>query len=174
MSKVTDPTGAQAQSFDLIMRKEFALQIIEGVKRLEFRAVSDFYISRYMREKPDGSLEYKDEVEYLHFHDYNKSWFLDVHIEPIWFQYVHPSCAEFFHHYGHYEFDRDMEEFAHFDPDNDDDSANIPSLFCIPIDAIINTDLVPLADIRKAGEVPVYTIAQCAEKLSPSRRRPRA
>ena len=49
MSKVTDLTGAQAQSFDLIMRKEFAKQIIDGVKKLEFRAVSDFYISRYMR-----------------------------------------------------------------------------------------------------------------------------
>lgn len=33
MSKVTDPTGRQADAFDLIMRKEFALQIIEGVKR---------------------------------------------------------------------------------------------------------------------------------------------
>ena len=36
MSKVTDLTGAQAQSFDLIMRKEFAKQIIDGIKKLEF------------------------------------------------------------------------------------------------------------------------------------------
>ena len=173
MSKVTDLTGAQAQaqSFDLIMRKEFAKQIIDGVKKLEFRAVSDFYISRYMPENPDGSLDYKDEIEFLHFHDYNNSWFLDVHIEPIWFRYVHPACADFFHHYGHYEFDQDMEEFAHLDPDNDDESANIPSLFCIPIDAIVNTNLTPLDDIRKAGKVPVYTIAQCADKLSPRRHR---
>lgn len=157
MSKVTDPTGRQAESFDLIMRKEFAYQIIEGVKKIEFRAVSDFYISRFLRKQSDGQLEYKDDIEYLHFHDYNKSWFLDVHIEGVRHKPLHPASADFFHSYGHYELDEDMQEFAKF---SEDDPENVPLIFCIPVDAIVNTDLEDLDEIRKAGQVPVLTIAE--------------
>lgn len=161
MSKVTDVTGAQAESFDLIMRKEFAYQIIDGVKKLEFRALSDFYVSRYLRKLPDGMYKWKDEIQFLHFHDYNNSWFLDVHIEPICLKTLHPDSADFFHHYGHYELDEDMKEFAKYK--NDDD--NVPGLFCIPIDAIVNTNLEDLDEIRKINVQPVLTIAEAVEKF---------
>lgn len=164
MSKVTDTTGKQAEAFDLIMRKEFALQIVEGVKRLEFRSLSDFYISRFMHQEPDGELYYKDHIEYLHFHDYNKSWFLDVHIEPIQFKLLHPSDAGYFHSYGHYEMDQDIEEFADKDPDKESDE--IPGFFCIPIDAIINTSLADLDELRKEGPVPVMTIDEAAIRFA--------
>lgn len=163
MSKVTDPTGAQAESFDLIMRKEFAYQIIDGVKKLEFRALSNFYVSRYLHKLPDGMYKWKDEIEFLHFHDYNNSWFLDVHIEPIRHKPIHPSSAEFFHSYGHYELDEDMQEFAKF---SEDDSENVPLIFCIPVDAIVNTNLVDLDEIRKAEVVPVLSIAEIEKQLS--------
>lgn len=162
MSKVTDPTGRQAEAFDLIMRKEFALQIIEGIKKIEFRAVSGFYVSRFLRKLPDGRLEYKDEIEYLHFHDYNKSWFLDVHIEPVRHKPIHPASADFFHSYGHFELDEDMKEFAHLKEDDD----SIPLIFCIPVDAVVNTNLVPLDEIKKAGEVPLLTISELESRLN--------
>lgn len=160
MSKVTDPTGRQAESFDLIMRKEFALQIVEGVKKLEFRSVSEFYFSRFLRRLPDGSAEYKREIEYLHFHDYNNSWFLDVHIKPVTHMPIHPASADFFHSYGHSDFDEDMKEFAHLKADDD----NVPLVFCVPIDAIVNTNLVDLDEIKAAGDVPLLTISEIEAK----------
>lgn len=162
MSKVTDPTGRQAEAFDLIMRKEFAIQIIEDLKEIEFRAVSEFYVSRFLRKLPNGQLEYKDDIEYLHFHDYNKSWSLDVHIEPVRHMPIHPASADFFHSYGHFELDEDMKEFAHLKADDD----NVPLIFCIPIDAIVNTNLADLDEIKAAGDIPVLTISEIEAQLS--------
>jgi hypothetical protein len=90
------PRCEPIQVLDLIMRKEFALQILKGEKRVEIRQGSNHYlnrltdkaVSRWMDEhrgKEGMDMEAFNEfmnatrpVLRIHFHDYNKSWFLDV------------------------------------------------------------------------------------------------
>ena len=76
---------------NLIMKKEFAKQILEGTKEIEWRVFSPFYESRLIDDKV---LEFKslhldnDDITYcvsdirhpkvIHFHNYNNSWMLDV------------------------------------------------------------------------------------------------
>ena len=81
---------------DLIMRKEFAKDILSGEKKVEVRQCSEHYMNRLTdkkvcdwmdehRDAPGMDMEAFDEfmcatrpVLKIHFHDYNKSWFLDV------------------------------------------------------------------------------------------------
>ena len=79
------------ECLNLIMRKEFAKQILEGKKKLEFRGYTDHYISRlYDNDVLKFMQLYKNEpevlamceplrmVEKIHFHNYNDTWHLDV------------------------------------------------------------------------------------------------
>ena len=76
---------------NLIMKREYAEQIVKGTKKLEFRSYSPHYVKRLI--DPDVadyiSRHLKDEevltfcndirqVARIHFHNYNNSWFLDV------------------------------------------------------------------------------------------------
>ncbi|WP_071133854.1 hypothetical protein [Millionella massiliensis] len=88
--------GQQVEAYSLLMRKEFALEIITGKKKVEFRSFSDYYVSQFMdteairRNKKSGFIagdenaeeEFKA-IEYIHFHNRNNSWFLDVKINDI-------------------------------------------------------------------------------------------
>lgn len=79
------------ESLNLIMRKEFAQQIIKGEKRVEFRAYSTHYVKRLYdndvlkfmqlhKNEPDvlEMCEPLRIVKKIHFHNYNDSWYLDV------------------------------------------------------------------------------------------------
>ena len=79
------------ECLNLIMKKVYAEQILAGTKKLEFRAYSKFYIRRlidsavadYIREHSDDEdvLTFCNDIRQvnsIHFHDYNNSWFLDV------------------------------------------------------------------------------------------------
>lgn len=79
---------------NLIMRKEFAQQILRGEKKLEFRAYTQHYVDRildkdvlnYMDSLPnepaDSDLNTFAQVIRpvikIHFHNYSNSWYLDV------------------------------------------------------------------------------------------------
>lgn len=88
--------GQQVEAYDLLMKKEYALEILSGKKRVEFRSFTDHYINRFMdkevmkRNKAKGNptidelrAEVRTDIEYIHFHNYNNSWYLDVAIEGI-------------------------------------------------------------------------------------------
>lgn len=51
-------------------------------------------------------------------------------------------------------------EFAHLKADDD----NVPLIFCIPIDAVVNTNLAGLDEIKAAGEVTLLTISEIEAK----------
>lgn len=85
------PIANGIECLDLIMKKVYAEQILAGTKKLEFREYKDFYIRRiidgdvqeYIHEHNDDDdvLTFCNDirqVKTIHFHDYNKSWFLDV------------------------------------------------------------------------------------------------
>lgn len=87
----------QVEAYDLLLKKEFALDIIEGRKKVEIRSFSDYYISRFLDKKimaqndkaglkpfDDGyQNEFRQDIHYIHFHNYNNTWFVDVEIEGI-------------------------------------------------------------------------------------------
>lgn len=88
--------GKQVEAYDLLMKKEYALEILSGKKRVEFRSFSEHYINRFMKKevmlknKKSGNRavekfidEIRTDIEYIHFHNYNNSWYLDVAIAGI-------------------------------------------------------------------------------------------
>ena len=96
IEKYRAPQCEPIEVLDLIMRREFAEEILSGKKKVEVRQGSDFYLNRLTDKKvdkwmtvhrndPDMNMEAFNEfmcatrpVLRIHFHDYNKSWFLDV------------------------------------------------------------------------------------------------
>lgn len=85
------PTAEDIDCLNLIMKREYAEQILRGEKPLEFRAYSPFYIKRLVDlEVSDYIGTHIDDddvvrfcndirqVKKIHFHNYNNSWFLDV------------------------------------------------------------------------------------------------
>lgn len=89
--------GKQVEAYDLLMRKEHALDIIAGKKTLEIRAFSDHYYKMFTDKKAveenkrlqkegrdDECVEpVRIDVQYIHFHNYNNSWTLDVEIDSL-------------------------------------------------------------------------------------------
>ena len=79
------------ECLNLLLRKEFALQILEGVKKVEFRAFTEHYCSRLIDSDVDNWMQdhIDDEeamyfanhvrpVKKIHFNNFNNSWSLDV------------------------------------------------------------------------------------------------
>ena len=86
-NKIAEPL----EVLNLIMRKEFALEIVQGKKKVEFRAYSEHFSSRlYDKDVLNFMQLHKNEpdvldecdplraVRTIHFHNYENSWFLDV------------------------------------------------------------------------------------------------
>jgi hypothetical protein len=79
------------ECLNLIMRKQFAQQIVDGTKKVEFRAFSQHYVDRLIDQDVDNWMtDHVDDeeamffanhvrpVKKIHFHNYNNSWSLDV------------------------------------------------------------------------------------------------
>lgn len=83
---------------NLVMTRKNAKEIIEGKKKVEFRAYSDHYVGRLFDRNvldflknhdgdekveqaiEDGIVDPLRIVRKIHFHDYNNSWYLDVDV----------------------------------------------------------------------------------------------
>jgi hypothetical protein len=82
---------------NLVMKKEFAEQIINGEKRVEFRPMTEHYVNRLTDDAVNDFINrHNDEEEFqkenvlgnfvqivrpvkkIHFRNYNNSWYLDV------------------------------------------------------------------------------------------------
>ena len=71
---------------DLPLRKCFALQILKGEKVREYRWFSDHWSRRLgIFDDPDDPNMMTDikHFDRAHFHDYNKTWWLDAEITEI-------------------------------------------------------------------------------------------
>ena len=95
-AKYQAPQPQTIKVLDLIMRKEFAKEILSREKKVEIRQCSDHYLRRLTDKSVEVWMnEHRDEtgmdmeafnefmcatrpVDKIHFHDYNNSWFLDV------------------------------------------------------------------------------------------------
>lgn len=85
------PVAKDIKCLNLIMRKEFAEQILHGTKKLEYRAYSEHYIARLIDKdvaayiqrhiNDDDVLQFCNDIRQvmtIHFHNYSNSWYLDV------------------------------------------------------------------------------------------------
>lgn len=138
MSVITDKKGQTAEAFDLIMRKEFAYEILKGNKTIEYRDFTQFYAKRFCSDVKELK---RKPIYHIHFHDYNNTWFLDVAIESVDICAVDcaPETRFYFESYG----DTTMEEALDIADDKQikiDDKEALWT-FCMPITAIINTNL---------------------------------
>lgn len=105
--------GQQVEAYNLLMKKEYAFDILKGKKCVEFRSFTEHYINRFLdketmkRNDAKGDVTLDDlesvvraDIEYLHFHNYNNSWYLDVAIQGIGFccvdsQDIEPLAEQF-------------------------------------------------------------------------------
>lgn len=85
------PKVKPIECLNLVMRKEFAKEILNGTKRLEFRGSSPFYYGRLIDKDVENWMQdhIDDEevsffvnpirpVKKMHFYNYANSWHLDV------------------------------------------------------------------------------------------------
>lgn len=96
IEKYNAPRCKPIETLDLIMRREFAEEILSGEKKVEIRQCSDHYFNRLTDKNVDAWMtEHRDTegmdmeafnefmcatrpVEKIHFHDEQNSWFIDV------------------------------------------------------------------------------------------------
>lgn len=113
------------ECLNLLLRKEFALQILNGEKIVEFRAFSEHYCDRLIDKDVDNWMqEHIDDeeamffanhvrpVKKIHFHNYNNSWTLDVECERNDFVAVTNKDVEFLNKaYDCHELDDMLDNF---------------------------------------------------------------
>lgn len=88
--------GRQVEAYNLLMKKEFAQEILNGQKKVEFRSLSDHYCRMFLddnaaKKNKEAGLKPSDDgfdfglrdTQYIHFHNYNNSWYLDVEVNGI-------------------------------------------------------------------------------------------
>lgn len=147
------PDGTEHPCFDLIMRKENAWDILDGKKGLEFRAISPFYIKKFLVPKTSlqkslDAFEVKD-VSYVHFHDYNNSWFLDVRIPYVISVVAHGKMQRLLHLFRCHDFDEEIERVKKENVALED--ANW--CFAMPITEICGTNLATSDEIKATGGI---------------------
>ncbi len=142
--------GQQVEAYSLVMQRKFAEQIKAGTKKVEFRNYNDYYYSRFMnldavKRNEKAGLHWGDEgfeddfkqVAYIHFHDYNNSWFLNVEIDDIGMFIVDTQDID--------EYAPDYPDFEEFRADaieNDKlPEGDRPALFYLAIHKVIATNL---------------------------------
>lgn len=174
---VKDRFGNIAPAFNLIMRKEFAYPILQGTKKIEFRQVSDempdkpkknkdryaaIFFKRYLIEdKGHPDFLVPKDIYCVHAHDYGNTWYLDFSIEGVDIVAIHPDNAEYFHKYGHHEFDEVMAKMKTDGVKPHD--KEVQWWYCLPITAIIDTNL----DLSNCPNVMAYSIPEGCEITDP-------
>ena len=145
------PIAEEVECLNLIMKREYAEQILRGEKPLEFRAYSPFYIKRLVDpvvsdyigthiDDDDVVMFCTDirPVKKIHFHNYNNSWFLDVECTYNDAFCINKHDIEYLNkEYDCHDYDKDLECM---------EAANVPQkdrpwLFFFVCGKVLGTDL---------------------------------
>ena len=145
------PQTEDIECLNLIMKKEYATQIIEGTKKLEYRAYSDFYekllidkrVSEYLMDNIDNDevvtfCNDVRQVKKIHFYSYSNTWYLDVEVDyNDVFSLVKRDIEMLHENYGVHDYD---EEYMMYEkmgvPENER-----PWIFYFSISKVLDTNL---------------------------------
>ena len=84
--------GKEVEAYDFLMKKENALEIISGKKKLEIRSFTPKYLELLIDREQEVKnrenyeeyiLPIRTDISFIHFHNYTNSWFLNVKINEI-------------------------------------------------------------------------------------------
>lgn len=143
------PKCKPIECLNLIMRKEFAMQILKGEKKLEFRGYTEHYASRLIDKDVDNWMNdhlneeeamvfvnHNRPVKKIHFHNYSNSWFLDVECNLNDYIAVIDKDIDWLReYYDCHEFDEMLDSF------NKRKEQNRPMYFFFELGRIIDTNL---------------------------------
>ena len=124
------PVSKPVDKLDLIMRKEKALAIIKGDRKVEFRQINDDYYNMLndeevydwmMDHRMDDGMDTEAMYEFIcptrpvmtiHFHDDENSWFLDVECTKNDLACLFPKDVEYLQkRFGCHELDHILQEY---------------------------------------------------------------
>lgn len=124
--KTINYKGQEIEAYALVMRKENALDILNGKKVIETRALSAKYEKMFTdfkqveeneklrkegREDECKSI-LRTDIEAVHFYSTGAPWFLDVAIDEIGIGEITEEGIKFMHdEFGFHDFNEQLEEF---------------------------------------------------------------
>lgn len=118
--------GQEVEAYALLMQKENALEILNGKKTIEIRALNSKYDKMFTDQKQlelneelrkagrdsECKAPYRTDIGYIHFYNYNKSWTLDVAIDEIGMTEMTKSGIEFLNsEFGFHDYDNEWQQY---------------------------------------------------------------
>lgn len=118
--------GQEVEAYALLMQKENALEILNGKKTIEIRALNSKYSSMFTDQKQleeneklraEGREEeckppYRTDIAYVHFYNYQKSWTLDVAIDEIGMTEMTKEGIDFLNsEFGFHDYDNEWQQY---------------------------------------------------------------
>lgn len=151
---IKDRFGHKGEAFNLLMRKEFAYQILQGVKKLEFRNVTPNFCARFFKKYRPSDRKHPDyfvpkDIGCIHFHDYGNTWFLDIGIETVDMIAIHPKYRDYLHGYEHHEYDSIIDDLEKRGVSVDDEEVRwtIAIPLMMPIDTNLDCSALPKGSV---------------------------
>ena len=147
--------GKPVEAYHLIMKKENALDILKGKKKVEIRTFSDKYLSMFIDQEkykeyqeklkePDfqgvdenGVLEFdktiRTDIKHIYFTNYNKTWSLIVKIHLFYtLSMIKDDIAFLAENFDFHDYDNEWQQFEGKELDE------VPAFFAIYLDKVIS------------------------------------
>ena len=108
--------GKEVEAYNLLMRKEYAMDIVSGKKTLEIREFKSHYVDMFT-DKEQLKKPFKS-VSYVRFHNYDYSWILDVKIDEIGLSTMcQEDIEELAEAFNFHDYDKEWQQFEHLEDD---------------------------------------------------------
>lgn len=140
--------GKEVEAYNLIMRKENAIEILNGTKKVEIRTQSprfesmffdkekkNFYMKHIDDDLFNGTIDdcFRNDIKYIHFTNYNGSWHLDVEVTKISLEMLTKEGVQYLNdEYDFHDLDDQWQEFEN------SDWQDVPGFFALALGEIVS------------------------------------